>query len=75
MKKPLIQRRGRYNGPHARERGVTALVAASIVAMLAMAALSIDVASLYLANAEATARRGRCRAGWGKMAFPFGRDG
>ncbi len=54
MKKPLIQRRGQYSGHRARERGVTlALVAAAIVAMLAMAALSIDVASLYLANAEA----------------------
>jgi len=52
MKKPLIQRRRPCSGRE-RERGVTlALVAASIVAMLAMAALSVDVASLYNANCE-----------------------
>ena len=52
MKKPLIQRRWNRRD-RTGERGVTlALVAASIVAMLAMAALSIDVGSLYLAKAE-----------------------
>jgi len=50
MKKPLIQRRVTRKS----ERGVTlALVAASIVAMLGFAALSIDVASLYTASCEA----------------------
>jgi Flp pilus assembly protein TadG len=41
--------------PHrSRERGVTmALVAAAMVAIMAMAALSIDAVTLYLANAEA----------------------
>ena len=53
MKKPLIQRRG-CREAQKNQRGVTlALMAASIVAMLAMAALSIDVASLYTANCEA----------------------
>lgn len=54
MKTPLIHRPGRDNAAGNGERGVTfALVAVSIVAILAMAALSIDVATLYIANAEA----------------------
>src|SRR5258708_10510827 len=49
---PLIHRRG---APHrTRERGVTiALVALAMVGIIAMAALSIDVGTLYQASAEA----------------------
>ena len=54
MKSPLFQRRsliGRKSHP---ERGVTiALVALAMVAIIAMAALSIDVVTLYLAREEA----------------------
>jgi hypothetical protein len=54
MKTPLIHRPGKNSGAGNGERGVTfALVAVSIVAILAMAALSIDVATLYIASAEA----------------------
>jgi hypothetical protein len=58
MKQPAIARLDRCTGRGSQnsrgERGVTiALVALSIVAIMAMAALSIDVVTLYLANAEA----------------------
>jgi hypothetical protein len=54
MKTPLIHRPRKHGTAGTGERGVTfALVAVSIVAILAMAALSIDVATLYIANAEA----------------------
>jgi Flp pilus assembly protein TadG len=56
MLSPLIRRAGRCRNNDARlkERGVTlALVAAAMVAMIAMAALSIDVGTLYQAKAEA----------------------
>ncbi len=57
MKHPTISRlaRGSIDGAKDRqsERGVTmVLVAMAIVAIMAMAALSIDVVTLYLANAE-----------------------
>jgi hypothetical protein len=60
MKQPIISRQIRQHvlhqlaGRQQRERGVTmALVAAAMVAIMAMAALSIDAVTLYLANAEA----------------------
>jgi Flp pilus assembly protein TadG len=55
MLSPLIRRAGKCNDdPRQKERGVTlALVAASMVAMIAMAALSIDIGTLYQAKAEA----------------------
>jgi Flp pilus assembly protein TadG len=54
MRSPLIQRRRGNTDPRSRERGVTmALVAASIAVVIAMAALSIDVGTLYEASAEA----------------------
>jgi hypothetical protein len=56
MKPSLISRHVRCELPASRagERGVTmALVAAAMVAIMAMAALSIDAVTLYLANAEA----------------------
>jgi Flp pilus assembly protein TadG len=56
MKPSLISRSIRRQLPAHRqgERGVTmALVAAAMVAIMAMAALSIDAVTLYLANAEA----------------------
>jgi Flp pilus assembly protein TadG len=55
MLSPLIRRAGRGSGDaRLQERGVTlALVAAAMVAMIAMAALSIDVGTLYQAKAEA----------------------
>jgi len=52
MKRPAIQRR--EIRAHSDESGITILlVAAALVAIMAMAALSIDVVTLYLANAEA----------------------
>ncbi|HEY6338016.1 MAG TPA: pilus assembly protein TadG-related protein [Candidatus Sulfotelmatobacter sp.] len=55
MKPRLIARATRHQPIHRHgERGVTmALVAAAMVAIMAMAALSIDAVTLYLANAEA----------------------
>jgi Flp pilus assembly protein TadG len=56
MKSPIIsgQVRRQLPGHRRGERGVTmALVAAAMVAIMAMAALSIDAVTLYLANAEA----------------------
>src|SRR5215831_15690995 len=51
MKTPLIRRQFRNSG---RESGVTmVLVAVAMVAIVAMAALSIDVITLYLAKQEA----------------------
>jgi Putative Flp pilus-assembly TadE/G-like len=52
MKRPAIQRRRVL--ARSGESGITILlVAAALVAIMAMAALSIDVVTLYLANAEA----------------------
>jgi Flp pilus assembly protein TadG len=55
MKRPVISKSEiRLGSRGHKERGVTlVLVAAAMVAILAMAALSIDVVTLYLANAEA----------------------
>jgi hypothetical protein len=54
MRAPFIQRPGRNAGHRLPERGVTiALVAAGIFSIIAMAALSIDVGTLYQASAEA----------------------
>jgi Flp pilus assembly protein TadG len=51
---PLIERPRRGPAPRSRERGVTlALVALAMFGVIAMAALSIDVGTLYQANAEA----------------------
>jgi Flp pilus assembly protein TadG len=56
MRSPLIRRprKNESNDANSKQRGVTlALVAVSLVAMIAMAALSIDVGTLYQAKAEA----------------------
>ena len=54
MQRPLIERRTRRSPRELRQRGVTmALVALSLVALISMAALSIDLGSLYEAKAEA----------------------
>jgi hypothetical protein len=54
MRPPFIQRPGRKAGHRRPEQGVTiALVAAGIFSIIAMAALSIDVGTLYQASAEA----------------------
>jgi Flp pilus assembly protein TadG len=54
MRPPLIQRPQRNARHRTRERGVTiAIVAVSLVAIIAMAALSIDIGTLYEAKAEA----------------------
>ena len=54
MKPPTIRRSLQFPPQHNRESGVTILlVAAALVAIIAMAALSIDIVTLYLANAEA----------------------
>src|SRR6266853_3606800 len=54
MKPPAIRRSLQFPPRHDREAGVTILlVAAALVAIIAMAALSIDIVTLYLANAEA----------------------
>ncbi len=54
MKPPAIRRSLQFPPRHDREAGVTILlVAAALVAIMAMAALSIDIVTLYLANAEA----------------------
>jgi Flp pilus assembly protein TadG len=54
MKPPAISRLRRADRPRSRERGVTMLlVAVAMVAIIAMAALSIDVSTLYLAREEA----------------------
>src|SRR4029077_7533961 len=54
MKPPAIRRSPQHRPARAGERGVTmVLMALAMVAVLAMAALSIDVVTLYLANAEA----------------------
>jgi Flp pilus assembly protein TadG len=54
MKSPAIRRSLQFRSEHDRESGVTILlVAAALVAIMAMAALSIDIVTLYLANAEA----------------------
>src|ERR1700689_3894501 len=54
MQPPLIQRPRRSTAHRGRERGVTmALVALSLVAIISMAALSIDIGTLYQASAEA----------------------
>jgi Flp pilus assembly protein TadG len=54
MLRPLIDRSRRSFSRRTGERGVTmALVAVSMVAMISMAALSIDIGTLYEASAEA----------------------
>jgi len=54
MLRPLIQRPRHRAAHRSRERGVTmALVALAMVGIIAMAALSIDVGTLYQASAEA----------------------
>ena len=54
MKRSFIPNRRQSSVHRHAERGVTmALVAAAMVAIMAMAALSIDAVTLYLANAEA----------------------
>jgi hypothetical protein len=56
MLPPIIRRpgRARHPDPRRRERGVTmALVALSIVGIISMAALAIDIGTLYQAKAEA----------------------
>ena len=54
MLSPLIRRPGRNAEPRSRERGVTmALVALSMAVIICMAALSIDIGTLYQAKAEA----------------------
>jgi Flp pilus assembly protein TadG len=54
MLAPLIERPGRSAVNRPRERGVTmALVALAIFSIIAMAALSIDIGTLYEASAEA----------------------
>src|SRR3981081_2275709 len=54
MKTPAIRRSPQLRAARPGERGVTmVLMALAMVAILAMAALSIDVVTLYLANAEA----------------------
>jgi uncharacterized membrane protein len=54
MLRPLIQRPQRSVAHRRQERGVTiALVALAMVGIIAMAALSIDVGTLYQASAEA----------------------
>jgi hypothetical protein len=54
MKPPAIRRCSQFPPHHDREAGVTILlVAAALVAIMGMAALSIDIVTLYLANAEA----------------------
>jgi len=54
MKQAFVQRRPSHPTPRSGERGVTmALVAISMVAIIAMAAWSIDLVTLYLARQEA----------------------
>lgn len=54
MKPPVIQRTPHYLGHRRQERGVTMLlVAIAMIGILALAALSIDVVTLYLARSEA----------------------
>src|ERR1700686_5251977 len=56
MLSPLIRRAGtnQNNDAHSKQRGVTiALVALSMVVIIGMAALAIDVGTLYQAKAEA----------------------
>src|SRR6266567_5166025 len=54
MRKALIQRWSRHPLERQKERGVTiVLVAVAMVAIIGMAALSIDVITLYLAKEEA----------------------
>jgi Flp pilus assembly protein TadG len=54
MKAPAIRRLHRLESSRTRERGITmVLVALAMVAIIAMAALSIDVITLYLAREEA----------------------
>lgn len=54
MLSPLIRRSRRNSEPRSKERGVTmALIAIAMVALISMAALSIDIGTLYQAKAEA----------------------
>jgi hypothetical protein len=54
MLSPLIRRPRKFASPRHKEHGVTmALVAVALATMIAMAALSIDIGTLYEAKAEA----------------------
>jgi Flp pilus assembly protein TadG len=54
MLPPLIEHRRRHAQPRSRERGFTmALVAVALVTIIAMAALAIDLGTLYQAKGEA----------------------
>jgi hypothetical protein len=54
MKPPIVRKSDPLHQPPQRERGITmVLVAIAMVAIIAMAALSIDVITLYLAKEEA----------------------
>jgi hypothetical protein len=54
MLPPLIERQRTHGNPRSRERGFTmALVTVALVTIIAMAALSIDIGTLYQAKAEA----------------------
>src|SRR5579863_1526470 len=54
MRTPAIRRPSHRRVPSCPERGITMiLVAVAMVAIIAMAALSIDVGTLYLAREEA----------------------
>lgn len=54
MLSPLIRRRQNGTTPRSKERGVTmALVALALATIIAMAALSIDIGTLYQSKAEA----------------------
>jgi hypothetical protein len=54
MLPPLIRRPRTHGNPRSRERGFTmALVTVALVTIIAMAALSIDIGTLYQAKAEA----------------------
>jgi Flp pilus assembly protein TadG len=54
MLPPLIERHRTHRNPRSRERGFTmALVTVALVTIIAMAALSIDIGTLYQAKAEA----------------------
>jgi hypothetical protein len=54
MLSPLIRRPGRSADPRSKERGITmALVAVALVTIISVAALSIDIGTLYQAKAEA----------------------
>ena len=79
MLSPLIRRAGkndgnRNNDARSNERGVTiALVALAMVGIISMAALSIDVGTLYQAKAEAQRAADAGGFDCGQVDFDFGR--